>query len=281
VFGGVKAPLMRLARELLETVPRKEATSQASVGAAEFARRVSREMRCYHRQAAVFAGKAVVREDIYSGLLSSGGNLLIGRETRVPAHRVEGLLQHEVGTHLVTYYNGLAQPLKLLKVGLAGYDALQEGLAVLSEYLAGGLDNGRLRTLAARVASVDRMIGGATFVETYRELIREYDFEPKVAYTIVLRVYRGGGLTKDAVYLRGLVEAIDFVASGGNLDVALVGKLAADHIPVVRELLLRNVLRKPPLRPRYLDDAQAQARLELLRTRPHVRDLLELQQEAP
>ena len=63
----------------------------------------------------------------------------------------------------------------------------------------------------------------------------------------MLRVYRGGGLTKDAVYLRGLVEALEYVAGGGALDVALVGKLAADHIPVVRELLLRGVLRKPPL----------------------------------
>ena len=86
VFGGVKGSLLQLARELLETIPRNEGKSKQHVGAAEFARRASREMRYYHRQAAVFAGKALVREDMYSGLLSSGGNLLIGRETRVAAH---------------------------------------------------------------------------------------------------------------------------------------------------------------------------------------------------
>ena len=65
--------------------------------------------------------------------------------------RVGASLQHEVGTHLVTYYNGLEQPLRLLHVGLAGYDETQEGLAVLAEYLVGGLSRSRLRTLAERV----------------------------------------------------------------------------------------------------------------------------------
>ena len=45
------------------------------------------------------------------------------------------LLHHEVGTHLVTHVNGTHQPIKVLGVGLAGYDETQEGLAVLAEYL--------------------------------------------------------------------------------------------------------------------------------------------------
>ena len=81
---------------------------------------------------------------------------MIGRETRIAERRAEALLQHEVGTHLVTYFNGSSQPLRLLQVGLSGYDALQEGLAVLSEYLVGGLSEARMRTLAARVIAVDR-----------------------------------------------------------------------------------------------------------------------------
>jgi len=30
-----------------------------------------------------------------------------------------------------------------------------------------------------------------------------------------------------------------------------------DHIPIIRELLSRNILRQPPQRPRYLDDPRA------------------------
>lgn len=275
VFGRVEPPLLELARDILRRVPASDEPTGDTVTATEFARQATREIRHYRRHMKEFAARAVVRDDIYTGLLSTGGNLYIGRETTVAAHRVEGLLQHEIGTHLLTYYNGQAQPLRLLKVGLAGYDALQEGLAVLSEYLVGGLGRGRMRTLAARVVAVDRMISGASFSETFRTLVADDGFDERVAYTIVLRVYRGGGLTKDAVYLRGLAEILDYLARGGELEPLMVGKLAADHIPIVRELLLRGVLRPPQLRPRYLDDSQAAERLERLRRGCTVLDLLD------
>ena len=275
VYGRVEPPLLELARDILRRVPDSDEETGDTITAKAFARRATREIQHYRRKMKDFAARAVLRDDIYTGLLSTGGNLYIGRETTISAHRVEGLLQHEIGTHLLTYYNGQAQPLRLLKVGLAGYDALQEGLAVLSEYLVGGLSRGRMRTLAARVVAVDRMISGASFSETFRTLAADDGFDERVAYTIVLRVYRGGGLTKDAVYLRGLAEILDYLARGGELEPLVVGKLAADHIPIVRELLLRGVLRQPLLRPRYLDDSHAAERLERSRRGCTVLDLLD------
>lgn len=274
VYGGVEPSLLKLARDILRRRPRSDDESHGTVSAKTFARRAAREIRHYRRQMRDFAARAVVRDDIYTGFLSTGGSLYIGHETTVPAHRVEGLLQHEVGTHLLTYYNGGAQPLRLLKVGLAGYDGLQEGLAVLSEYLVGALSRGRMRTLAARVVAADRAIRGKPLTECFRLLVDEYDFLPRPAYTIALRVYRGGGLTKDAVYLRGLVEILDYIRRGGELAPLFIGKLAADHIPIVRELLLRGVLRPAPLRPRYLDDPQAAERLQRLRQGLTALDLL-------
>jgi uncharacterized protein (TIGR02421 family) len=165
--------------------------------------------------------------------------------------------------------------LRLLKVGLAGYDGLQEGLAVLSEYLAGGLSPARMRTLAARVVATDAMIRGESFSSAFSQLVDQYCFEARTAYTIVLRIYRGGGFTKDAVYLRGLVEILAFIGKGGDLSPLFVGKLAADHIPVVRELLLRGVLRPPVLRPRYMEDPDSIARLKKLNSNSTVLDLLD------
>src|SRR5690606_17407786 len=133
------------------------------------------------------------------------------RRLRVPAHRVDALLQHEIGTHVVTFANGSAQPLGLLATGLAGYEELQEGLAVLSEHLVDGLDTSRLRLLAARVVAVRSVIDGADFVETYRLLAEEHDVDPTTAFTVAMRVHRGGGLTKDAVYLRGLVRLLGYL----------------------------------------------------------------------
>jgi uncharacterized protein (TIGR02421 family) len=274
VFGGVEASLLALARDILRR-PAAPREPGESVTAREFVEHARREIHYYVGQSKSLTAKAELRDDMYSGLLSTGGKLFVGRETVIPARRVEALLQHEVGTHLVTYYNGQAQPLRLLRVGLAGYDALQEGLAVLSEFLVGGLSRTRMRTLAGRVVAVEQMAAGAKFVDTFRTLIDDFAFEPRAAYTIVLRVFRGGGLTKDAVYLRGLVEILDYLRRGGDLDLLCVGKMAADHIPVIRELLLRGVLRQPLLRPRYLDDPRAVERLEKLRKGCTALDLLE------
>ena len=44
---------------------------------------------------------AVVLDDV-SGVMVAGDTLLIGPETSVARERVHALLQHEVGTHLVT-----------------------------------------------------------------------------------------------------------------------------------------------------------------------------------
>ena len=205
----------------------------------------------------------------------TGGELLIGRESRLSKARADALLQHEVGTHLVTYYNGAAQPLRLLRSGLADYDALQEGIAVLAEYLVGGLTLGRLRTLAARVIAVDEVVKGCSFCDVFQRLVDELGFEPRTAYTITLRAFRGGGLTKDALYLRGLVEILDYLGEGGEFEPLLLGKFAVEHVPIVRELMLCGVLRSPPLRPRYLDSLPAKKRLEQIDSKTTVLDLID------
>jgi uncharacterized protein (TIGR02421 family) len=174
-------------------------------------------------------------------------------------------LSHEVGTHLLTYYNGRAQPFRQLHVGLAGYDELQEGLAVLGEYLVGGLSRTRLRLLAARVMAAHNIVDGASFLEVYRLLHQTHEFDQKTAFTITMRTFRGGGLIKDAVYLRGLVRILDYVKNRGELEPLYVGKIAAHHLPIIKELQWREVLRPLPLRPRFLDREDSLLRLNELR----------------
>jgi uncharacterized protein (TIGR02421 family) len=267
VYGAVEPSLLALSHALLEKLlpGRRKRKAARPVDAQTFAKKARAEIRYYRKYWPQFMGRAQIRDDMFSGLIASGGSLLIGRETTIAAQHVDALLQHEIGTHLVTYYNGLAQPLRLLATGLAGYDALQEGLAVLAEYLAGGLSRSRLRLLAARVVAAHRVVTGATFRKTYQTLVQTYRFEPRAAYTVTLRVYRGGGLTKDAVYLRGLVDVLDYLRRGGDLEPLLIGKLAIEHVPIMRELLLREVLHAPPLRPRFMTGADVTARLQQLR----------------
>jgi uncharacterized protein (TIGR02421 family) len=200
-----------------------------------------------------------------SGLVVSRGRLLVNSDLSLPSSRVKAVLAHEVGTHLLTYYNGRLQPFQQLYSGLAGYEELQEGLAVLAEYLAGGLSRGRMRQLAGRVVAVRLLTDGATFVDTFRVLCREYGFSKRLAYNITMRVFRGGGLTKDAVYLRGLAAILRYVQKGGDLNPLMVGKMAVQHIPIIKELQYRKVLAPAPIIPRHLQDATAVERLEGLR----------------
>jgi uncharacterized protein (TIGR02421 family) len=275
LYGPVTGALQSLAVEILERVPSRsrDEAGHRPWNPAQFADRAAREVEFLRSQHEGVGIDIQVRDDI-TGLMVSRGNLLIGSEARIPAARVEALIQHEVGTHALTYHNGRCQRFQQLYTGLAGYDALQEGLAVLAEYLVGGLSRPRLRLLAARVVAVKALIDGATFVETFRELDRRYDFARHTAFTITMRVFRGGGLTKDAVYLRGLVEILDYVSGGGDLETLLVGKIATRHIPIIRELQWRDVLADPPLRPRYLDQPDARQRLVRVRRGVTVLDLV-------
>jgi uncharacterized protein (TIGR02421 family) len=276
IYGGVSDWLMGHATELLDRVPVRsgEDSRRDQLSAVEFAQRAQQELGYYQQKCADFSATVAVREEMYAGMMVSGNQLLIGGKTRVPRGRVEALLQHEIGTHLVTRYNGHVQPFRQLEVGLAGYDGLQEGLAVLAEFLVGGLSRTRMRILAARVVAARHLLEGASFIETFRMLDRTFEFSQRSAYTITMRIYRGGGLTKDAVYLRGLLQILRYLREGGELEPFFVGKLASAHLPLIFELSQRGIITPPALRPRYLENAKAQKKLERLRTGMKVLDLL-------
>jgi uncharacterized protein (TIGR02421 family) len=159
LYGGIAEPLAHTAEELLKTVP-PQAPSAPSVTAGAFADAAREELDRYRSRYPDFPSHVEVREDV-SELMVSFGRLLIPANAAFRPERVEPLLHHEIGTHVVTYQNGARQPLTLLTIGLPGYDETQEGLAVLAEYLTGGLDPRRLRVLAARVVAIGKMLEGA------------------------------------------------------------------------------------------------------------------------
>lgn len=219
----------------------------------------------YQRQYPGFAAEVELRDDLPSGMLVSGERLLISRHTLMPRGRIHALLSHEIGVHLLTYFNGSAQGLRLFRSGLAGYEGMQEGLAVFSEYMAGGMTIGRLRLIAARVVACSAMLEGRPFTGTYSMLVGEYGFGPVAAFHLAMRLYRGGGLAKDAIYLRGLLELLSHLKSGGALDPFWMGKISASHFRVMQELNLRGLLKAPVIRPAFLTHPQAQARLDKAR----------------
>jgi uncharacterized protein (TIGR02421 family) len=278
LYGGVDRELLTEAERLIELIPPgvREAGDSKRVTAQQFARRAEEELRALAQAGHDLEGTGVeIRPDLAAGLMVSKGVLLIGEQSTFPRSRVEALLQHEVGTHVLTYLNGRQQPLQQLHVGLADYDETQEGLAVLAEYLAGGLSRPRMRLLAGRVVAAHLLEHKATFVDTFRMLLR-YGFSQSVAFAIAARTYRGGGLTKDAVYLRGLIGVLDYLRAEGPLEPLYVGKIGRHHVPIVRELQARRILGVNPVLPRFLQDPAAQGRLAKARGGCRPYDLTEV-----
>jgi uncharacterized protein (TIGR02421 family) len=267
LFGDADPELAAHAERILESTLASEGASNGErcIEAGELAALARTELAAYAATYPRFPSRVVIRADVTAGIMIANGEVRISRRVRVRESRVEALLHHEIGTHVLTYYNGLAQPIKQFSTGLAHYDALQEGLGVLAELVTGGLSAARLRTLAARVLAVRHLVEGDSFVATYRALIGERGLTKRGAFLTVLRAFRGGGLTKDVVYLRGLRALLAHLADHQDLETLYVGKFALRQLPAVRQLLARGAIEPARAMPRWLQSATDRARLERLR----------------
>jgi uncharacterized protein (TIGR02421 family) len=258
LYGTVGPALLAEADEILGSVEPTPPTGPW-LDATEIVRLAEIELGHYRAQLPDLEANVEIRTGT-AGLMVSNGDLLVSPTSRISAGRIAALLHHEIGTHVVTHVNGAHQPLRVLASGLAGHDETQEGLAVLAEYLVGGLDGSRLRQLAARVVAVHDMLEGATFADVHHRLVGR-GISWGQAFTVTLRVFRSGGLTKDAIYLRGLRELIDHLAEGGPLETLWLGKMSLAEAPLVADLHARGILVDPVLRPRFLTDPTARRRL--------------------
>lgn len=276
LYGAPEPTLVELAQEILRRLPSRRmsmgssarasrrGSSRRHVTAEEFVKAARHQLDRYHRRMSEFTATVEISDTIASGIMVSQDRLLVARDASIPRRRVKPLLHHEIGTHLLTYFNGRCQPFGQLYAGLAGYDELQEGLAVLAEYLVGGLTRNRLRTLAARVLAAHWMVLGKPFPTVFSQLCDE-GFTARHSFTTALRVFRGGGLTKDIIYLRGLRDLLDYLSTGHDIEPLYVGKIALTHVPYIQELRRRGIISAPRILPCFWDDDSVRDRLEACR----------------
>ena len=259
LYGTVTAELLESARMLLDRVEPK-ANAKERFDASQVAAAARQLVDHYRSVDARFQARVEIRDDV-SGLLVSGDKLMISSDSSVAGNRLDPLLSHEVSVHLLTYFNGATQGLTIFRTGLARYEGIQEGLGVFAEWAVGGLTPARLRLLAGRVVAVDAMVRGAEFVEVYRLLRNEFGFGRNSAFDITARVFRSGGLAKDAIYLEGFLAVVERVASGASLDPFWLGKIAPHHVDAVDELLERGLLHPPVFVPEFLEREEARRRV--------------------
>ncbi len=195
--------------------------------------------------------------------------------------RVRELLGHELEIHVLRAEAGKASPLALLAEGTRNFLTIDEGMAVYYDQQTAQTQNevlgeasamtwiGTLATgLAAGVLSTPQ-----TFLHLQHLLERLYLLDRllskregdlgkaaatarRLALNRCLRTYRGvpdltvAGIcyAKDAIYLRGYLQLQQAVKEApGVLDQLMVGKIAYEHLPDMKELGITI----PSIRPRW------------------------------
>jgi hypothetical protein len=153
---------------------------------------------------------------------------------RIDRDYFAGIIAHEVGSHILEEANGLRQPLRLLGLGLAGFEKGNEARAYLREQIVYPNESVFVRQasweyiLALHLSdSVAAGLAGRpyTFVELYEMVFalhrfwrqRRYPMDTNIeaeireeAWQLAVRVMKGtdgsgGGYLKDTVYLEGSV----------------------------------------------------------------------------
>lgn len=162
--------------------------------------------------------------------------LVLRKNHKFSKNQLKVLANHEIGVHMVTSFNALDQPLKIFYNGIPNNLETQEGLAVYAEYMSGCLTITRLKELAYRVIATGSLAKGYSFSATFDLLYNQYKLNRDKSYSITQRVHRGGGFTKDYLYLTGLRKIYNYAQEGGDLDILLTGKMSMDYVAIVKKL---------------------------------------------
>jgi uncharacterized protein (TIGR02421 family) len=194
--------------------------------------------------------KVELSNKIVANALVNNMRVVINKNLQISRQELTALVNHELGVHVLTMHNALVQPLDILKIGLPFNTLTQEGLAILSEYLSGALLIKRLKILSLRVVGVSLMLKGYDFKSVFMVFVDEYKIDPDNAFSMTSRIFRGGGFTKDYLYLRGFKLAYKAYMSGENIFNLLIGKTSFQYQKEIVELIDRNILLAPKYKTR-------------------------------
>jgi hypothetical protein len=152
------------------------------------------------------------------------------------------LILHEIGAHVKRRENGKYSKLKLSQIGLARYEAFEEGMAKIMEH---GKHSGtpiimaNLKHLAIAMANGTYGIN-FSFRAVFDFIKRHYKIDQSnkvigdaslLAYVTTIRTFRGTDCNtpgncylKDKVYYEGLIKAIDHMHDVKDFDQLFAGK---------------------------------------------------------
>jgi|GEM_PF-4420161 len=172
--------------------------------------------------------------------------VLIPKDRKSNLKRLNALYYHEIEGHVFRYENGSSQKLRIFR-GFPRSTATEEGIAMHLEYL-----NSDVRKKSYSKELLAYVVGciykGYSFRKTYNKLIA-FGVEKERAFSRCLRVYRGGGFTKDFAYYQGYQTVKDFIQKGGDIKELYYGKYSIEDLPIVRKLKNEGVIVEPKYLP--------------------------------
>jgi uncharacterized protein (TIGR02421 family) len=250
LIGRPPRDMVQDAEDIL-TLPREEA--QRDLSAVEVKQMLERHVELYQKRHPGFECKIDMVPHMSSTMYVDQNRIHIKAGASYSKVAAECDMHHEIEAHVLTWLNGQQQPLGLLRVGMRGTMAFQESLGVFTEIASGVMAPERVASLCSRVVAVDSLVRGLEFFELFERLVEEFGFDADFAYSVCQRVFRGGGFTKDWVYLAEVGGILRYWATGGDLARLLLGKVTLEEVGTIGELLDEGVLEPPRFLPLYLE----------------------------
>lgn len=154
-----------------------------------------------------FSERIIIVERNLASLCAVGGShLYVQRGARASRKEVERLWVHEVEGHLLPRLQAQQEPPPFL-IGTPGSSIDEEGRAVFLEEKYGLLHERRRRDLALRfLLALALREEGDEGVRKRLRLERERGVAEAILARAVCRVYRGGGLSREVIYLPGYLR---------------------------------------------------------------------------
>lgn len=220
----------------------------ATVGQDELAKRFTAAAADWGMQCKIEISNRLVASAMVS---NSRKAVMLAKGITLPEKEAQALINHELGVHMATSLNAASQRLKVFTLGLPGNTLAQEGLAILNEYQSGNMTLQRLKGLALRVMAVKEMLKGGSFRHTFSYLLEEHGMSPDAAFKLTVRVHRGGGFTKDYLYLNGVSQAISLYEQQ-DISNLYVGKTGFAYLSIINEMIDRQLVNAPIHSPAWL-----------------------------
>ncbi|MBD3636319.1 MAG: DUF1704 domain-containing protein [Crocinitomicaceae bacterium] len=203
------------------------------------------DFECKIKLSEKLAAKAMVVNSEKTLYLKKGG--------KYTTNEIYSLVHHEIGVHMVTTMNANEQPIKLFSMGMPVNTKTQEGLAIMSEYYSNTLTVKRLKELSLRVVGIESMIRDNDFNVTANMLMNDYGMPIESAFYLTTRIFRGGGFTKDYLYLSGLKEVSSLMSEYEDYEDLMIGKTHHNYLELINEMIDRKLI----LPPRHKNPAYA------------------------